>query len=49
MRRYRPWVEVPAQPFRDGFCAVQRVLWDEECGRMVTFKQTNSTQEGAQG
>lgn len=41
-------LEVPTLSFRDGLRAVRLVLWDEERGRMVTFKEANSTEDGSQ-
>lgn len=31
--------DVPTLSFRDGLRALRFVLWDEECGRMVTFRE----------
>lgn len=41
--------EVPTLSYRDGLRAVRFVLWDEERGRMVTFKEASSTVGGSQG
>jgi omega-6 fatty acid desaturase (delta-12 desaturase) len=39
--------DVPTLSFWDGLRAVRFVLWDEERGRMVTFRETNSTVAGS--
>jgi len=38
--------DVPTLSFRDGLRAVRFVLWDEERGRMVTFREADSTVPG---